>query len=88
VLSRDERRLLAEIERRFHLDDPRLARRLARGPRGRRRWLKAWGLPLLIALAGICELLGLVIQDVTVVIIGLALFGVVLWATRRANHNP
>ena len=88
MLSRDERRLLAEIERRFHLDDPRLARRLARGPRGRRRRLAGWALPLLITLAGVCELLGLVILDGTIVIIGLVLFGGALWAARRANHNP
>ena len=86
MLSRDERRELAGIERRLRVEDPALARRLARGPGARRRWV----VPLLVTAATLCVALGLGLSEVGALISGFVLFGVVVLIRRRRRRrqNP
>ena len=72
MLSRDEERELAAIERRLQDQDPGLARRLARGP-SRGAGLRWWAL-LLAAMSTPCLLIGLVTGNGAAFVGGIALF--------------
>jgi hypothetical protein len=88
VLSGDEERLLTAIERQLRAEDPELDKRLGRDlgpPAGRRRWV----LPVLVALAVLCILVGLVVGEAGVFLGGLAL-AAVSWVIvhRRRRSRP
>jgi hypothetical protein len=88
VLSGDEERLLTAIERQLRAEDPELDKRLGRGlgPPAGRRW--RWVLPVLVALAVLCILVGLVVAEAGVFLGGLALAGVAWVVVHRRRRGP
>ncbi|MHA6793875.1 DUF3040 domain-containing protein [Pseudonocardia bannensis] len=86
MLSRDEQRLLAAIERRLRDDDPDLADRLAWGPRTPTRWRRRAG-PLLAVLSVLWILLGLVVAEGIVLLGGVALLGLAFWMVGGPRRN-